>query len=265
MATFTLGKGPINVEAAVTDYFNFPPATPLELVPTYIERDRPHFAARPGFRSKHLPLRVEPESGITYCGGHYLFDTFEHAQAFVAWLENDYTVDGTVFVKVPFFQNLACHVWQVVGAHDFTEVSDAHAVIRCLRWRLTDSEHAETLRALWPGLRDTAERQGLASLWLLANAEERHAGVVAVADRAAAPAGASYDYASIQALENREFLNQVLADQAWAEKIYDRTSWVWTVWLPHTVGAEENLAPLWPNSPPLPAVQPIAVPNAVSG
>lgn len=80
-------------------------------------------AARPGFRQKHLPVRIDADNGNLLSGGRYLFDTVENAEKYKSWAENDFVLDGIKFFERPVFFDPVCYVWRVVGAQnraDFT-------------------------------------------------------------------------------------------------------------------------------------------------
>jgi hypothetical protein len=54
--------GPAQAGGAVTVDFAIPASLPPDQVVLAIERDRRHMAKRPGFRQKHLPVRVDSDS-----------------------------------------------------------------------------------------------------------------------------------------------------------------------------------------------------------
>ncbi len=83
--------------------FGLPGALPLDQVPAIIERDRMYMAEQPGMRTKHLPLRIDFNTGNLLSGGRYLFDTFEEAQAYKDWVTNDFILDGVKFLERPIF------------------------------------------------------------------------------------------------------------------------------------------------------------------
>lgn len=101
--------------------FALPSNVPLDLVVPVIKRDRAHMAKRPGFRQKHLPIRVDSDNAKVLSGGRYLLDTFEHAEDYKRWIENDFTLDGVKFFDRPVFLDPSCHVWRVVGGHEWAE------------------------------------------------------------------------------------------------------------------------------------------------
>jgi len=102
--------------------FGLPGALPLGQVPALIERDRMYMAEQPGMRTKHLPLRIDFNTGNLLSGGRYLFDTFEEAQDYKDWITNGFVLDGVNFLQRPFFLAPECHTWRVIGARDFGPV-----------------------------------------------------------------------------------------------------------------------------------------------
>jgi hypothetical protein len=250
--------GPIGVGGAFTADFALPASMPLDQVAPQIERDRAIMTTRPGMRQKHLPLRIDQETGNFLSGGRYLFDTAENAARYKSWVEHEFVLDGTKFFERPYFLNPVYYAWRVVGAQDFGDLGSSHMVIRSERWRLSGGDQAAALAQAWPGILEEAGQRGLTSVWLLHQEEERLAGVVYVADRAGPSSPNEPDFASLAALESSPALGRGFADRGWT-KVFDRTSWVLTIWTP--LAAAEGGAPsLWPNSPPLPAPTPEPAP-----
>ena len=241
--------GPIRAAGALTVDFGLPGTLPFDQVAPVIERDRLQMAKRPGLRQKHLPIRPDAATGTFLSGGRYLFDTVEHAEQYKSWAENEFVLDGTKFFERPFFIDPQAQVWKVVGAHDLADLYTAHLVIRSERWQLPAGEH--NLEPAWPKIYQEAERRGLSSVWLLHNDAEQLAGLVSIAGHVRPPDPEHPDEASLLALESSETLGATL-EQSGAIKVFDRTSWVLTIWFPLVEG-EPDVPALWPNSPPLPA------------
>jgi hypothetical protein len=248
---FNYSPGPIEVEGAVFDDFRLTNHLPPDQAPAVIERDRLHMAARPGFNRKLLPLRVEPDSGVAYCGGRYLLQTYENAVEFARWVSEDFAIDGTLILERPDFADVTAQVWHVLGAHDFTSLHDTQKVMRVERWE-TRAGGERWLEGRWPALRDRAEERGLASVWLLHNGEAGAAALVSVSDAIPGASRESPDFASLRALEGIPSLAADGEAAGYLSKLFDRTSWVFTIWFPYRDG-EINAASLWPNSPPLPS------------
>lgn len=242
--------GPIDAKGAFTADFALPADSPLDQVASLIERDRLQMARRPGMRQKHLPMRIDADSGNFLSGGRYLFDSAEHAAQYKTWVENEFVLDGTTFFQRPYFLDPVYFAWQVIGAHDFADVHTAHTVVRFERWSVPQ-ERQYDLDQAWPQIHAEAERRGLSSVWLLRNEQEQLAGLVSIADRVETANPQEPDFASLHALEASPSLGTMFDQPGWM-KVFDRTSWVLTIWFPIPEGASDVPA-LWPNSPPLPA------------
>jgi hypothetical protein len=240
--------GPIDAKGALTVDFELPGSLPLDQLPQVIERDRMHMAKRPGMRHKHLPMRIDSGTGNFLSGGRYLFDTVENAEKYRSWAENEFVLDGMKFFERPFFINPVCHTWSVIAAQDLADIHTAHTVIRSERWQLPPGNHP--LEHAWSSIHQEAERRSLASVWLLQNVKSRLAGLISVAGPGM-PGVHQSDGASLRALESSPSLGAVFEQQGWA-KMFDRTSWVLTIWFPIVDRGTEPSA-LWPNSPPWPA------------
>ena len=173
--------GPIAAEGAVFVDFQLTGHLPPDRAPTVIERDRLIMAARPGFNRKLLPLRVEPDSGNSYSGGRYLFDTYDNARAYARWVQEEFDVDGTLFFRRPDFADVSAQVSRVIGAHDFKDVRTSQKLLRTERW--TAGPATDTLlERQWPTLLEIAAERDLASFWLLHNDEHQQVTTLTVAD-----------------------------------------------------------------------------------
>jgi hypothetical protein len=247
--------GPIAAQGCFTADFGLAADVPVAQVPAVIEQDRAVMAMRPGMRQKHLPVAFDESTARFVSGGRYLFDTFEHAAAYREWAANEFVVDGTKFFERPYFIDPVFFAWRVIGAHDFKPIAEAHKVIRFERWRASGDARSALERA-WPDVRHDAQSRDLASVWLLHSDEHEQVGVVTVADSVGPPGGTEPDVASLVALASMPSLGQRFQDQAGADKVFDRTSWVFTIWFPLRQGEPVGPA-LWPNSPPLPAPIPV--------
>jgi hypothetical protein len=251
----TYSKGPIAAGGAFTGDFGIAPGAPVEQVPGFIEADREIMAARPGMRQKHVPIVVD-DAGRAFCGGRYLFDSWENAEDYRRWVTEEFVVDGIPFPERPLFVEPAFLAWRVLGAHDFQPVR-AHRAVRFERWALGDGVTREQVSALWSRVRDDADRRGLASAWLLFSDERREAGLVTVAGSASPHTPAELDPELLAQLDGPDSVGRVVEQGRIGTRVFDRTGWVWTLWLP-LAGAGESPS-LWPNSPPLPAPVPVEV------
>lgn len=242
--------GPIPCGGAVFDDFRLTDHLPAHEAPGAIERDRPIMSARPGFNRKLLPLRVEPDTGTAYCGGRYMLDTYENAVAFADWCRDDFETDGVLILERPDFADVTAQVYRVVGAHDFKNLKAHQIAYRTERWRAKDFSLLDRLDDVWPSFRDRAREEGRSALWLLCNDEEREIALVTVWDRVGERNTDELDFTTLAAVENAESFGSGWEVEAQAEKVFDRSHWVFTIWFPNDESARP---PLWPNSPPLPA------------
>jgi len=243
--------GPLFGDACVTSIMVMEPGLDPEKVPDMIERDRVVMAARPGMELKLLPVLHDRETGEILTGGVYLFDTMVNAQAYSDWCRKDFNVDGVQFERMPGLKLRTSRVWSVIGAEQFRGIEGHHVVIRHEEWQCPESMSRESLADDWEAVRDAAKDEGLASVWLLHDEDAGEFGIVSTMDRAG-PAPADHpDEAGLQALAGSPSLaGQYISGGA--VLLYDRSSFVYTVWFPVT-GQASDRAPLWPNSPPLPA------------
>ena len=250
MSTQQFGVGPLAGKACVTSIMTMSPGLDPNAVPDVIERDRVVMAARPGLALKLLPVLVNQETGQIYTGGAYLFDDIENATAFYRWCRRDFFIAGVQFEKMPGLMSRTSKVWEVIGAENFKDLDGHQCVMRMEEWRCNRDMDRTTLKNDWNGIREAAINTGLASVWLLYNDELREFGIVTTADRAGPPPTDHPDVASLTTLAQSPSLAERYAADG-AEKIFDRASFVFTVWFPVT-GSPSDRVPLWPNSPPLP-------------
>lgn len=242
--------------AVFSDAFQFPGMSINPDAPKTIERDRMEMAARPGMVRKLLPIRQD-RSGV-YCGGCYLFDTWENARDFANWVENEFVMDGKLFLDRPEFLEPTSQLWRIVAAEDFASVESQQKVMRFQRWHLLESIDPVKLREeWWPALREAAIDDGLTSAWLLVGTDEYHPqlGIVLAADgdpEEVTQSGGEGD--SLHYLESWESPGERMAKALSGTKVFDRTSWIYMVWHPIAEGATFPTTAQWPVSPPLPGL-----------
>lgn len=247
-------RGNIGAGGAFTCDFGLPPAMDFGAVPGILERDRMYQSARTGFVRKLVPLRIEFATNELFSGGRYLFTSREEADAYKAWVENDYVLDGTRFFSRPYFLSPDCHAWSVIGAHDFAPLDSSHIVVRTERWSVPDRNQRTRLMDRWPSLVDAARARAFASVWLLYNKQEQLVSVVYFGARVAPPDPTVPDFATLAAIEFGPALGDVFTDQPWT-KTFDRSHWTLTSWLPFAAG-DHGEPSTWPNSPPFPMPYP---------
>jgi len=244
--------GPIQAEAAFTADFAIPDDVPLQSLMDMVEIERRSMDVRPGMRHKYTPLRFDPATGVRQVGGRYLFDTWEHVLDYDRFTTSELEFEpGVKFWDRPFFLNVDRHDWRVAGAHDFTPMATTHDVSRLERWTYRDGDPSGALATVWPAVRAGAERQGLASVWLMFQLEERQIAILTVAARPADDdPGAATSYA-LTRLERTESLGRLLPGKLEVERVFDRTSVIFTTWLPQSRLAGGDPAG-FPVSPPMP-------------
>jgi hypothetical protein len=199
---------------------------------------------------KLLPIRID-ESGV-FSGGCYLLDTVENAIAFQDWVTSDFVLDGTNFFDRDAFLEAHGHLWHVAGIEDVGDVDTSQHLMRFQRWALPRPSSAEDFRKEhWPGVREHAQQLGLTSVWLLYNPDQHHpqAGLVLAAARSS-DSRSPAELPSLSWLEQLASPGAAMASTLDATKVFDRTSWIYTVWF--SVSGTGGKMPLFPNSPPFP-------------
>jgi hypothetical protein len=241
---------PIQAGGSFSCDFSLPGDIPLDQVPPIIERDRMYMAERPGLQNKHLPLAFDNATGNLFSGGRYLFDTEAQAHAYKNWVENDFNLDGTLFLERPIFIAPECHAWKVIGAHQFAPLETSQVILRTERGTVHSNVSEKKFQQLWPQIRAEANQRGLSAIWLLLNKAEGLAQIVYFADRVGPPDPMAPDFASLAALEKAPPLAPMLSSTGFLSA-FDRTQWVLTIWFPFIMG-DQGEPSLWQYSPPFP-------------
>lgn len=244
--------------AVFSDAFQFPGTELNPGAPELIERDRLIMAARPGMIRKLLPLLTN-SSGV-FCGGCYLFDTYENAKGYADWVANEFVLDGLdgkLFLDRPEFLEPTSQLWLIAGFEDFADVADAQTVMRFERWHIPEQADLDAVRRnWWPGIRSAAIAAGMTSVWLLISPDRFHPqlGIVTVARGNTAEA-ADVDAPSLRSLAARPSLGAALAAELRGTRVFDRTSWIYMIWHPIAEGDQSPHTAQWPASPPLPGLK----------
>jgi hypothetical protein len=200
-----------------------------------VEIERRSMDVRPGMRHKYTPLRFDPASGARQVGGRYLFDTWANAVDYNTFTTKELEFEpGVKFWDRPFFLGVDRHIWRVTGAHDLIPLATTHYVSRFERWMYTGANVERLLEHVWPTLRENAGRQGLASVWLLFQPDERQIGIVTVAAKADGRDAADAASRSVTALEQAESGGRFLPAELGVKKVFDRTSLILSMWLPRS-------------------------------
>jgi hypothetical protein len=226
------GTGLIAADAAFTSDFAIPDGIPMQHLVDMVETERRSMDVRPGMRQKYMPLRFDPASGARQVGGRYLFDTWDNAVDYNAFTTEELEFEpGVKFWDRPFFLGVDRHIWRVTGAYDFAPLA-THYVNRLERWTYTVGNPERLLEPLWPTVRENAGWQGLASVWLLFQPAEGQIGILTVAAKADGRDPADAAARSLTALERAGSVGEFLPAELGAEKVFDRTSLILSMWLP---------------------------------
>jgi hypothetical protein len=224
--------GLIAADAAFTSDFAIPDGIPMQHLVDMVEIERRSMDIRPGMRQKYMPLRFDPASGARQVGGRCLFDTWDNAVDYNTWTTEELEFEpGVKFWDRPFFLGVDRHVWRVTGAYDFAPLA-THYVSRLERWTYTGGNPERLLEPVWPTVRENAGWQGLASVWLLFQPAERQIGILTVAAKADGGDPADVAARSLTALERAGSVGEFLPAELGAEKVFDRTSLILSMWLP---------------------------------
>ena len=202
-------------------------------------------------RSKYVPLRFDPATGAHQIGGRYLFDTWEDVSDYVRFTTEELEFEpGVKFWERPFFSNIDKRAWHVVGAHEFMPLA-MHYASRLERFGYGAEAQMRDLEAAWPAIRDAAQGEGLASVWLLVQPDEQQVGLLTVATRLAGADDADRASRSLAALEGRASLARHLPGEITMRGLFDRSSLNLSLWLPRSeqLGGDPSAFPTHPVHP----------------
>jgi len=228
-----------------------------------IERDRiwlqqdaheliPPWADEPGMLQKHIPVLPSGETTV-FAGGRYLFTSRIQAARYENLLMNEFTYpEGVPFLSRPEFFGPECRDWGVVIAWRFTGL-DTHTAMRTERFdtnRTTLAQEA-LLRLLLilkaPGILSQAQSRGYGEVQIVHNAEDHKVQIVYYQPRLIEE---NPDGAALGKLLSETPLGNAFSKLG-LTRVFDRTQFVFTIWLPYADG-DTGEAAHWPNSPPLP-------------
>ena len=250
------GTGPIACKAAFVADFDVKTEIALSQLVTKIDLDRQRMDVRGGMRSKYVPLRFDPATGAHQIGGRYLFETWDDVSDYMRFTNEELEFEpGTKFWSRPFFSKIDKRPWYVVGAHEFTPLV-THYASRFERFGYDAGASVPNLVAAWPAIRDAAETEGLAAVWLLAQPEERQVGLLTVATQLLGKNEAERASRSLAALEGRASLIGHVPSRDVLRPLFDRTSLNLSLWLPRSrrAGGDASIFPTFPVHPlPQPA------------
>ncbi|MFE0102043.1 hypothetical protein [Streptomyces sp. NPDC059009] len=251
--------GAVAAEAAFTSDFEIPADLPVQRLVDMLETERRSMDVRPGMRHKYTPLRYDAVTGAPQIGGRYLFDTWADVVDYEEFTSKELEFEqGVAFWDRPFFLGVDRHIWRVTGAHDLTPLATTHHVNRFERWT-TEADGVERhLAQVWPAVLADAERQGLASVWLLHQPEEQQIALLTVASRVAGADRADALSRSVAALAGAPSPGRLLPAALGATQVFDRTSPILAMWLPESrrAGGAPSAYPAAPVHPePSPAAR----------
>jgi hypothetical protein len=250
--------GPIACKAAFTADFDMAAALSLQQIVTNLEVGRKTMDVRPGMRHKYTPLRFDPATGAHQIGGRYLFDTWENVVDYLRFTSEELELEpGVKFWDRPVFIGVDKHAWHVIGAYDFMPMA-THYANRFERFAYTGEISTDDLQALWPLIREAAERANLASVWLLLQPDEHQIGLLTVIAQMPGTDAAERASKSIMALERKDSLSKYFTRPMQAQRVFDRTSLNLSMWLPWSRRAGGDPA-AFPAFPLHPLPQPAAV------
>jgi hypothetical protein len=250
--------GPIGCKAAFTADFDMASVFSVQQIVSNLEVGRKVMDVRPGMRHKYTPLRFDPATGVLQIGGRYLFETWENVVDYLRFTSEELELEpGVKFWDRPFFIQVDKHLWNVVGAHDFTPMAK-HYANRFERFAYTGETSTDKLHTLWPRLCEAAETENLASVWLLLQPQEHQIGLLTVIEQMPGDDPAERASRSITALERKNTLSRYFPQSMQAQKIFDRTSLNLSLWLPWSrrAGGDPAAFPTFPLYPlPQPATK----------
>lgn len=239
--------GPIACKAAFVSDFEVATEIPIDVLVTKIDEDRRTMAVGSGMHAKYMPLRFDPATGAHQIGGRYLFETLADAEAYMRFTEGLEFEPGVKFWERRIFSKIDKGTWHAVGAEDF-EPLQTHYANRFERFRCDAPLRSEAMVSLWPAIRDAAQAQGLASVWLLMRPETREIGLVTAIKQSVVAGEADADAASrtLAALAAQPSLSRLLPIPG--SIMFDRTSLNLSIWLPRSdrLGGEAAIFPTYP-------------------
>ena len=245
--------GKIDAEAAMTSDIIMIPQIDFASLNNNVEIERRTMDVHAGINRKYTPFRYDPITGGGLCGGRYLFDTWANVESYFKWTEDLEFEPGVRFWKRPIFAQADKHIWEVVGAHDFTHLT-THGVNRFERWGYTaaSDEVRAGLERVWPLLQSKAEKEGLGSVWLLEQPDEKLIAILTTNRNALEDTDVAALARSVETLEMMPSLGETLPTIEGMTKLFDRTSPIFSTWLPQS-RMERGAPVINPSSPPWPS------------
>jgi len=249
--------GPIACAGCFTGEFGLGEGLPMDEAPYVIARDRIIEGRAFNFNRKLLPISVDRASGGRHAGGYYLLPTAGEAARMCRWYQDPvdgFVLDGTPILQRSYFIEPVAHYWRVVGAEDFASLESAQHVVRFERWRGAAADLESRLQALWPTVRQIAQDQHLAAVWLLVNPDQKES-VGLVTSLSSPPDQESPEpgFGGIDELSSLGGAGAAVSELPGLSRSFDRTSWIFSIWFPYRDWRNSKKL-LWPNSPPFPGL-----------
>jgi hypothetical protein len=243
--------GEINYEAAFTSDILLDKGIDLQAMIDGQEIHRRDMDIRPGMYIKYVPGRFDSISGQFYCGGRYLFDTWENVVDYDHWTTNVFEIGNEKFWSWSAFKHVDRWNWHVIGAYNFT-LPDTHAVGRFQRWTYTGENAERLLKEAYPTLKEAANIQGAGAIWVLHQPEHRMIGIHVLMDKVTGPDILAAAHASVSRLEQQPSFEPFLPSHLHVILTFDKTNLILSQWLPvsRLAGGAHSSAP---NAPPFPA------------
>lgn len=242
--------GPVACEAAFVADFDVSSDIPMNKLVSKIDIDRQIMFVRNGMRSKYVPFRFDPATGAHQIGGRYLFDTWNDVVDYMRFTTEELEFEpGVKFWDRPFFSNIDKRAWKVIGAHEFVPL-ETHYASRFERFAYEDAATLAKVEAAWAELRDAAQNDGLASVWLLAQPDERQVGLVTANQQVAGDDPANQASCTLLALERKRSLLASKGPDT-LKPLFDRASLNISLWLPRSAqtGGDASIFPTFPVHP----------------
>ena len=230
------------------------PSIPIPGMVAQIDSDRQSMDTRYGMIIKYVPLQIDSTTGEHHIGGRYLFETWEDAQDYMRYTGELEFEPGVKFWSRPVFSNVIKGPWRVVGAENFKDVKE-HYGHRVERFELEIAASEQVLKGIWTKIRDAAETNGLAAVWLLHQPEEKQLAVLTFGTKVVRGTEEENAQASQKALEDSQSPS-IHLDDLKPRNVFDRTSLNISVWLPLS-GREGGLPSAHPLFPLYPKPKPI--------
>ncbi|KAM0282113.1 hypothetical protein ACHAQH_003153 [Verticillium albo-atrum] len=215
------------------------------------ELSRREMDVRKGMYIKYVPYQPHSVTGQVVVGGRYLFDTWENVLDYDHWTTNVYECGNPPqkFWNWDMFSKVDRWIWHVIGAYHFS-LPDAHGFNRFQRWKYEGDNVEEELRRMYPSLRDAAEAQGAAGIWLLYQPDARLIGLITIIKKPEILTIESV-HDALEDVKAQPSLGSLLPSSLNPHSIFDRSALNLSMWLPisRLAGGAHQDTPLAPVLP----------------